>query len=85
MQRHFVERRSWEDATPTLQDPDCVPDSSTLRRWGGGIDLSQPATSFLRQILARVTHWLERGKQADTQTFLSGLLPALQVLCPLRL
>lgn len=85
MQRHFVERRSWEDATPALKNPDCVPDPSTLRRWASGIDRSQPASSFLSQILARVAHWLKRGKQTDTQTFLSRLLPVLQVLWPLRL
>lgn len=85
MKRHFVEHYSWEDATPALQDPDCVPDPSTLRRWASGIDRSQPASSFLSQILARVAHWLECGKQTDTQTFLSRLVLALQVLCPLRL
>ena len=48
LRRHFLEHCSWEEATPTLKDPDRVPDPSTLRRWSGGMDRSQPATSFQR-------------------------------------
>ena len=82
----FVEHRSWEDATPTLKDPDRAPDPSTLRRWSRGLDPSQPALSFLRQTLARVAHWLARGDQADPEALpLSGLTPVLQILWPLRL
>ncbi|HMD97327.1 MAG TPA: DUF6431 domain-containing protein, partial [Terriglobia bacterium] len=32
LRRHFTEHYSWEDATPTLRDPDRMPDPSTLRR-----------------------------------------------------
>jgi hypothetical protein len=38
LRRHFVERGSWEEAAPTLKDPDRVPDPSTLRRWSVGLD-----------------------------------------------
>jgi hypothetical protein len=86
LRRHFMEHRPWEEATPTLKDPDRVPDPSTLRRWSGGLDRSQPAASFRRQTFARLAHWLGRGAPADPQPEpLSGLTPFLQVLWPLRL
>jgi len=86
LQRRFVEHYSWEDATPTLKDPDRLPDPSTLHRWSSGLDRSQPAASFRRQTLARVAHWLGLGDQADPPAApLSGLTPVLQVLWPLRL
>ena len=86
LQRRFVEHSSWEEATPTLKDPNRVPDPSTLRRWAHGLDRSQPALSFLRQTLARVAHWLARGDPADHQAGpLSWLTPVLQILWPLRL
>jgi Domain of unknown function (DUF6431) len=86
LQRRFVEHCSWEEATPTLKDPNRVPDSSTLRRWAHGLDRSQPALSFLRQTLARVHHWLALGNPADHQAEpLSWLTPVLQILWPLRL
>ncbi len=86
LRRRFVEHRSWEEATPTLKDPNRLPDPSTLRRWAGGLDPSQPARSFLRQTLARVAHWLACGDQADPEAGpLSGLTPVLQVFWPLRL
>jgi len=81
-----MEHRPWEEATPTLKDPDRVPDPSTLRRWSGSLDRSQPAASFRRQTLARLARWLGRGSQADPQAGpLSVLTPLLQVLWPLRL
>jgi hypothetical protein len=86
MRRHFVEQLSWEAAVPTLKSPDRVPDPSTLRRWSRGLESSQPALSFLRQTLIRVTHWLGLGSLADPPTEpLSALTPVLQVLWPLRL
>jgi hypothetical protein len=86
LRRRFMEHCSWEQATPTLQDPDRVPDPSTLRRWSSGLDRSQPAASFRRQTLARLAHWLGLGDQADPQAApLSGLTLVLQVLWPLRL
>ena len=86
LRRHFVEHCSWEEATPTLKDPDRAPDPSTVRRWSSGLDRSQPALSFLRQTLARLALWLRCDDHTDPQTGpLSGLTPVLQVLWPLRL
>jgi hypothetical protein len=63
-----------------------VPDPSTLRRWSGGLDPSQPAASFRCQTFARLAHWLGRGAPADPQPEpLSRLTPVLQLLWPLRL
>jgi hypothetical protein len=85
LRRRFVEHCSWEEATPTLKDPNRVPDSCTLRRWASGLDRSQPALSFLRQTRARVAHWLARGDPADHHAGpLSWLIPVLQILWPLR-
>jgi hypothetical protein len=86
LQRHFVEHCSWEESTPTLKDPNRVPDPSTLRRWAHGLDHSQPALCFFRETLARVAHWLARGDPADHEAGpLSWLTPVLQILWPLRL
>ncbi len=86
LRRRFADHCSWEEATPTLKDPNRVPDPSTLRRWSRGMDPSQPARSFLGQTLARIAHWLARRDQADPGAGpLSGLTPVLQVLWPLRL
>jgi hypothetical protein len=80
-----MEHCSWEEATPTLKDRDRVPDPSTVRRWSRGMDASQPTHSFLRQMLARVAHWLRRGAPPDPQAEpLSGLITVLQILWPLR-
>jgi hypothetical protein len=71
---------------PTIKDPDRLPDPSTLRRWAHGLDTSQPARCFLRQTLAHIAHWLARVSQAGPATGLLGtLIPALQILWPLRL
>jgi hypothetical protein len=86
LQRRFVKHCSWEEAAPTLKDPNRVPDPSTPRRWAHGLDRSQPALSFLRQTLARTAQWLARGNPADHQAGpLSWLTPILQILWPLRL
>ena len=86
LRQRWGEHRSWEEATPTLQDPNRVPDPSTLRRWARGLDPSQPAPSFLRQTLARFAHWLTHDNQSDLEAGpLSGLTPILQMLWPLRL
>jgi hypothetical protein len=85
LQRRFEEHCSWEEATPTLKDPNRMPDPSTLRRWSHGMDPSQPARSFLHQTLARVARWLARRNRADPGAGpLSELTPVLQVLWPLR-
>jgi hypothetical protein len=86
LRRRFEEHCSWEEATPTLKDPNRVPDPSTLRRWFRGMDSSQPARSFLHQTLVRVAHWLGCGAPAGPQAGpISELTPVLQVLWPLRL
>jgi hypothetical protein len=86
LRRRFAEDCSWEEAMPTLKDPNRVPDPSTLRRWAHGVDLSQPTLSFLRQTLASVAQWLALGDPPNHQAGpLSGLIPALQILWPLRL
>ena len=84
LRRRFEEHCSWEEATPSLKDPNRIPDPSTLRRWAHGLDPAQPAHSFLRQILARVAHWLRPRNQANPEA-LPWLTPVLQVLWPLRL
>jgi len=48
LRRRFEEHSSWEEATPTLKDPDRVPDSSTLRRWSSGWTVPNRAF-FLRR------------------------------------
>jgi len=86
LRRRFVEHCCWEEATPTLRDCHRVPDPSTLRRWSSGLDPSQLALSFLRQMLARVAHWRARGARADPEAWLlSWLTPVLQIFWPLRL
>ena len=86
LQRRFEERCSWEEATPTLKDPNRMPDPSTLRRWARGLDPSQPARSFLRGTLARIAHWLALQRQPDHKAVpLSEVTRILQVLWPLRL
>ena len=65
-----MEHCSWEEAAPPLKDSNRVPDPSTLRRWSNGLERSQLAPSFLRQTLARVSHWLTRSDQADHQAWL---------------
>jgi hypothetical protein len=85
LRQRFVEHCSWEEATPTptLKDPNRVPDSSTLRRWAHGLDCSQPAPSFVRQTLAPITHWQVLGAPADHQVEPSSwLTPVLQILWP---
>jgi hypothetical protein len=84
--RRFVEHCSWEKALPKLQDPDRLPDPSTVRRWTSGLDTTQLAHSFLSQTVSRVAHWLDRGRQTlDEAGPLFWITPALQTLWPLRL
>jgi hypothetical protein len=86
LRRRLVEHCSWEEATPTLKDPNRVPDASTLRRWARGLDHAQPALSFLRQTLTDIAHWWVPGQSADPRSGpLSWLTPVLSVLWPLRL
>jgi len=86
LQQRFAEHCSWEKALPKLKDTDRLPDPSTVRRWSTGVEFPQPALSFLSQTVARVTHWLARGRQVlDQAGPLSWITPALEVLSPLRL
>ena len=86
LRRRLEKHCSWEEATPTLQDPNRLPDPSTVRRWARGVEPSQPLASFLHQTLARVAHWLPRSHTPDIETGpLFWLGPVLQVLWPLRL
>jgi hypothetical protein len=84
VRRRFIEHCTWEDAAPRLKDPNRVPDASTLRRWSCRLDRSQPAASFWRQTVARVSRWLRSDAPAEPQAELL-LEPILQVLWPLRL
>jgi hypothetical protein len=69
-----------------LKDSNRVPDPSTLRRWSSGLDRSQLALSFLRQVLARMACWLGRGNRLNHEAcFVGCLTPVLQILRPLRL
>ena len=86
LRRRFVEHCCWEGALPDLQDPNRVPDASTLRRWSRGLDPSQLVLSFGRQTLARVAHWLTRRDPVDHEAGpLSWLTPVLPTLWPRRL
>jgi hypothetical protein len=85
LRRRFVDHRSWEDAAPTLKDPDRVPAPSTLRRWCRSLDSSCAAFSYLRRALKTVTPWLDCN-QAPTFGSLRlscpRLYPFLQVVWP---
>jgi hypothetical protein len=86
LQLRFAEHCPWEKALPKLKDPDRLPDPTTVQRWARDLDCSELAVSFISQIVTRVAHWLERGRQAlDGSGPLSWITPALQNLCPLRL
>ena len=88
LRRRFVERCSWESATPTLKDPHRVADASTVRRWFRGLDCSQPAFSFLRQTVSAVSLWLARGEKIQHGALLLSwftLDPFLRMFWPLRL
>ena len=86
LQLRIAENFPWEKALPKLKDPDRLPDATTVRRWARDLGLSCPAVSFVCQIVTRVAHWLERGRQAlDESGPLSWIAPALQNLWPLRL
>ncbi len=63
-----------------------MPDPSTVRRWSNGLELLEPAASFLRITVARIVPWLAHAGQVERKELvLSELTPALQVLWPLRL
>jgi len=68
LRRYFLEGCSWEQAAPTVKDPDRVAAPSTLRRWFRSLDCSQPPFSFLRRILH--SQWFSR-----TETLVHDGLP----------
>jgi hypothetical protein len=80
-----MEHCSWEEAVPKFKTPDRLPDPSTVRRWSSGLDVSQPALSFLNQTVARVAYWLTpRDHPQHEAPPLSWLIPVLETLWPLR-
>jgi hypothetical protein len=84
--RRAVEHCSWEEAAPKCKAPDRLPDASTVRRWSSGVDDSQSASSFLRQMMVRVAQRLAfTDSRQDEAAFLSWLTPVLELLRPLRL
>jgi hypothetical protein len=84
--RRLVEHCSWEKALPKLQDPDRLPDPSTVRRWANDLDCSQSVSSVLSQTATCVAHWLGCSHQAPDETGLFfWITPVLQHLYPLRL
>jgi len=84
--RRFGEHCSWEKALPKPQDPDRLPDPSTVRRWSSALDCSQPAASFLSQTVCRVARWLAGSHQADGEAGpLRWITPGLKNIWPLRL
>jgi len=50
----------WEHSTPTLQDPDRVAHSSTLRRWARSLDAAASLV-HLRQTLTAIREWISGG------------------------
>ena len=84
--RRAVEHCSWEEAAPKCKAADRLPDASTVRRWSSGVDDSQSAPSFLRQMMVRVAQRLVLiDSRQDEAAFLSWLTPVLELLRPLRL
>jgi hypothetical protein len=88
LQRYFDENCSWENAAPTVKDPDRIADPSTLRRWFRRLDSSRPPFSRLRTALATVQHWLAQGEVFQCGGWRLArptVYPFLQVCWPLRL
>ena len=70
LQRYFLEGRCWEQAAPTVKDPDRVADPSALRRWFRNLDSSRPPFSGLRRTMLVINAWLDR-----TELLLHNSLP----------
>ena len=84
--QRLKEHCSWERASPKLKDSDRVPDASTIRRWSSGLDWSEPAVSFVRQTMACIVFWLQRGHDSDPKAVaLPWMASVLEILCLLRL
>ena len=84
LRRRFLKGCSWEDAAPSLKDPDRVPAPSTLRRWCHSLDSSR-AFSFLRHVLQTIAPWLESGESpifGSLRLCWPTLYPCLRVVWP---
>jgi hypothetical protein len=73
LERYFLEGRCWEDAAPTVKDPDRVADPSTLRRWFRNLDSSRPPFSALRRTMLAISAWL-----GQTELLVHSSLPLRQ-------
>ncbi|MGH9785948.1 MAG: DUF6431 domain-containing protein [Terriglobia bacterium] len=62
LRRYFVEGCGWENAAPSVKDPDRVADPSTLRRWFRSLDSSRPPFSFLRQTMLAIGAWFSKAE-----------------------
>jgi hypothetical protein len=93
LRRYFLEdRRCWEDAAPSVQDPDRVADPSTLRRWFRSLDSSRPPFSCLRQTMPAIRAGLSKTGKMFVHDSLDSLplrwhtvFPFLARFWPLRL
>ena len=88
LQRYCIENCSWENAAPTVKDPDRIADPSTLRRWFRSLDSSQAPFARLRTTLATVQRWLAQGEVFQCGSWRLSwptVYPFLQVCWPLRL
>jgi len=86
LRRRFVEGCSWEQAAPTVKDPDRVAAPSTLRRWFRSLDCSRPPFSCLRRMLH--SQWLSSTEtlvHEDLRLSWPTVFPFLARFWPLRL
>jgi hypothetical protein len=85
LRRRFVEGRTWEDAAPSLKDPDRVPAPSTLRRWCRSLDPARPSFRYLRRALKTIAQWLDCGEApvfGSLRLAWPTLYPCLRVVWP---
>jgi len=87
-QRRFQGNSSLENAAPAVNDAARVADPSTLRRWFGSLDNSNPPFSFLRRAIGDESQWLAHGRlvqHGSLRLSWPTVVPFLQMLWPLRL
>jgi len=87
-QRRFQQNSSMENAAPLVKDAARLADPSTLRRWFGSLDDSNPPFSFLRRTIRDVSLWLAQGRilqHGSLRLSWPTVVQFLQVLWPLRL
>jgi hypothetical protein len=85
LQRYFLEGRCWEDAAPTVKDPDRVADPSTLRRWFRHLDSSRPPFSALRRTMLAISAWTELLVHNSLPLHWHTVYPFLARFWPLRI